>query len=61
MNKVSVLLEGSRRDGGRRVKLTLKEVDNFSLFPGQVILAEGITTHGREMVVKKIIESFTSL
>lgn len=56
MNKVSVLLEGSRRDGGRRVKLNLKEVESYSLFPGQIILAEGISTHGREMIVKRIIE-----
>jgi len=60
MNKVSVLLEGSRRDAGRRVKLNLKEIESYSLFPGQVILAEGISTHGREMVVKRIIEGVAS-
>ncbi|KAJ1436126.1 DNA polymerase alpha/epsilon subunit B-domain-containing protein [Ochromonadaceae sp. CCMP2298] len=57
INKTSVLLEGSRRDsGGRRVHLDLQEVPAFSLFPGQIVLVQGINSSGRKMVAKHIVE-----
>jgi DNA polymerase alpha subunit B len=58
MNKESVLLEGSRKDsGGRRVSLDLREVTApFSVFPGQIVLVEGINSSGRSFVVKRVIE-----
>lgn len=57
INATSVILEGSRRDSyGRRIKLDLKEVSSFSLFPGQIVLVEGINASGRQMIVKRIIE-----
>lgn len=59
MNNQSVMLEGSRRDsGGRRVKLDLTEVQTYSLFPGQIVLAEGINSGGRKMVVKRLVEGY---
>lgn len=57
INKLSVLLEGTRRDsGGRRVKLDLRYVESLSLFPGQVVLVFGTNSSGREMVAKQIYE-----
>ena len=59
INNQAVLLEGSRRDsGGRRVKLELQELNAYSLFPGQIVLIEGINSGGRKMVVKSIVEGF---
>jgi len=59
INNQAVMLEGSRRDsGGRRVKLDLTEVPTFALFPGQIVLVEGINSGGRKMVVKRIVEGF---
>jgi hypothetical protein len=57
INKSSVVLEGSRRDSaGRRVHLDLQELPAYSLFPGQVVLVEGVNSSGRRMVAKRIIE-----
>eukprot|EP01038_Epipyxis_sp_PR26KG_P005777 gene5777-7975_t len=57
INKSSVLLEGSRRDsGGRRSHLDLSEISSYSLFPGQIVLVEGINSSGRKMTARKIIE-----
>lgn len=58
INKQSVLLEGSRRDsGGRRVKLNLSEIHALAIFPGQIIMAQGIYDK-TEFAVKRIIEGF---
>jgi DNA polymerase alpha subunit B len=55
LNKASVVLEGSRRDsGGRRIMLDLSEV-SYSVFPGQVVLVEGLNSTGRSMTVKRIV------
>lgn len=58
INLESVLLEGSRKEsGGRRVSLDLKEVDaHFSVFPGQIVLVQGINSSGRTLVAKRIID-----
>ena len=57
INSSSVLLEGSKRDSaGRRVRLDLKDMPHYSLFPGQVVLVEGINPSGRVMVARRIIE-----
>lgn len=54
MNRTSVLLEGSRRDSsGRRIQLDLQELSTYSLFPGQIVLVEGINSNGRVMVAKR--------
>jgi DNA polymerase alpha subunit B len=51
------MLEGSRREsGGRKVQLDLTEVSTYSLFPGQIVLVEGINSSGRRMVAKRIVE-----
>lgn len=57
INATSVVLEGSRRDSyGRRIRLDLKELPSYSLFPGQIVLIEGINPSGRHMIVKRVIE-----
>ena len=57
INKSSVVLEGSRQDSaGRRVHLDLQDVPSYSLFPGQIVLVEGVNSSGRRMVAKRIIE-----
>jgi len=57
INATSIILEGSRHDSyGRRIKLDMKELSSFSLFPGQIILVEGINASGRQMIVKRIVE-----
>ena len=57
INKSSVLLEGSRRlSQGRRVQLDLQEVPSFALFPGQVVLVQGVNSSGRKMTAKRIME-----
>eukprot|EP00981_Chlorochromonas_danica_P000159 scaffold46_cov196-Ochromonas_danica.AAC.9 len=57
LNKSSVWLEGSRKESnGRRVHLILSELPSFSLFPGQVVLVEGICSNGKKMVVKRLLE-----
>jgi DNA polymerase alpha subunit B len=57
INKSSVMIEGSRVDSsGRTALLDLRELDHFSLFPGQVILVNGTDAAGGNMVVKAIVE-----
>ena len=57
LNSTSILIEGSRKEsGGRRVKLELKDITTYSLFPGQIVLIEGVTSQGRIMVAKRVIE-----
>jgi DNA polymerase alpha subunit B len=57
INKASVLLEGSRKESnGRKVQLDLSELPGFSVFPGQIVLVEGINSSGRKMIAKRIIE-----
>jgi len=47
LNAASVLLEGSREtSNGARVAVDLSSVPEFSLFPGQVVAAQGTNTTG---------------
>jgi DNA polymerase alpha subunit B len=56
MGSKTVVLEGGRRDGGRRVRLDLTETPNYTLFPGQKLLVYGMCSSGRVMIVKRIID-----
>jgi len=57
LNKTSVVLEGSRQtSGGRSVVVDLSETPSYALFPGQIVMAEGVNANGRKMNVKRLIE-----
>eukprot|EP01135_Chromosphaera_perkinsii_P002409 Nk52_evm15s223 gene=Nk52_evmTU15s223 len=57
LNDRSVLLEGDlETSNGARVILDLSEMAAFSLFPGQIIAAEGINTTGDSILVQKLFQ-----
>ncbi|KAI8093585.1 DNA polymerase alpha/epsilon subunit B-domain-containing protein [Halteromyces radiatus] len=56
LNDKSILLETSRSLGmGKRVKLDISKVNEYSLFPGQIIAVEGKNTTGKSFSVDKIL------
>ncbi|CAG8441915.1 2519_t:CDS:10 [Ambispora gerdemannii] len=55
LNTGSIVLETSQSLGRRRrVRLSLREVQSFSLFPGQIIAVDGINITGNVLDVSKI-------
>ncbi|EDO41269.1 predicted protein [Nematostella vectensis] len=57
LNASSVMLEGSQdQSQGRQVKLDLTKVQQFALFPGQVVAARGINSTGSKLVVNQLYE-----
>lgn len=57
LNNKSVILEGDREhSSGARVPVDLSELKEYSLFPGQVVVMEGINTTGRQLVATKLYE-----
>eukprot|EP01104_Vermistella_antarctica_P000044 TRINITY_DN1003_c0_g1_i2.p1 TRINITY_DN1003_c0_g1~~TRINITY_DN1003_c0_g1_i2.p1 ORF type:complete len:407 (+),score=95.70 TRINITY_DN1003_c0_g1_i2:399-1619(+) len=50
----SVVLEGSRDRVPFRVRLDLRDIDEYSLFPGQIIAAEGVNSTGKRLVASSI-------
>uniref|UniRef100_A0AAR2JS58 DNA polymerase alpha subunit B n=1 Tax=Pygocentrus nattereri TaxID=42514 RepID=A0AAR2JS58_PYGNA len=57
LNAQSVLLEASQEHGARQVPVDLSELKDYSLFPGQVVVMEGINTSGSRFVASKLYES----
>ncbi|XP_004627306.2 DNA polymerase alpha subunit B isoform X1 [Octodon degus] len=57
LNSKSVILEGDQEhSSGARVPVDLSELKEYSLFPGQVVIMEGINTTGRKLVATKLYE-----
>ncbi|XP_036069821.1 DNA polymerase alpha subunit B [Oryzias melastigma] len=56
LNAQSVLLEAGPEHGGQQVSVDLSELKEYSLFPGQVVVMEGMNTTGRKLVASKIYE-----
>ncbi|XP_061091800.1 DNA polymerase alpha subunit B [Conger conger] len=56
LNAQSVLLEAGQDQGGRQVPVDLSELTEFSLFPGQVVVMEGMNTSGRKLMASKLYE-----
>uniref|UniRef100_A0A8C3U6K0 DNA polymerase alpha subunit B n=1 Tax=Catharus ustulatus TaxID=91951 RepID=A0A8C3U6K0_CATUS len=57
LNPQSVLLLGDREhSGGAPVPLDLSELQEYSLFPGQVLAVEGTNSTGRRLVVSRLYE-----
>ena len=55
MNAASVLLEGCREvSGGTSIPLDLSRLEQFSLFPGQVVAVKGVNSTGKSMLVEEI-------
>ncbi|XP_062949787.1 DNA polymerase alpha subunit B [Cynocephalus volans] len=57
LNNKSVILEGDREhSSGARIPVDLSNLNEYSLFPGQVVIMEGINTTGRKLVATKLYE-----
>uniref|UniRef100_A0A667WTP6 DNA polymerase alpha subunit B n=1 Tax=Myripristis murdjan TaxID=586833 RepID=A0A667WTP6_9TELE len=56
LNAQSVLLEVGPEQGGQQVSVDLSELREYSLFPGQVVVMEGMNTTGRRLVASKLYE-----
>ncbi|XP_061642919.1 DNA polymerase alpha subunit B [Phyllopteryx taeniolatus] len=56
LNAQSVLLEAGPEQGGQQVRVDLSELQEYSLFPGQVVAMEGMNTTGGKLVVSKLYE-----
>lgn len=57
INKTSVVLEGDRKSSrGCRVHLDLQDLPSYALFPGQIVLVQGVNSNGRKMLAKRIVE-----
>ncbi|XP_031443324.1 DNA polymerase alpha subunit B-like [Clupea harengus] len=56
LNAQSVLLEAGQEHGGRQVRLDLSDLREYSLFPGQVVIMEGMNTDGLKFMPSKLYE-----
>ncbi|XP_072293785.1 DNA polymerase alpha subunit B [Eucyclogobius newberryi] len=57
LNAHSVLLEAGPEQGGQQIPVDLSELQEYSLFPGQVVVMEGMNTTGKKLVASKLHES----
>lgn len=58
LNSASAVLEGSAEfSGGARVKLDLKKLPKFSIFPGQVVGVEGENPTGHCLVASRLLDA----
>lgn len=56
LNAQSVVLEAGPEHGGQQAPVDLSELKEYSLFPGQVVVMEGLNTTGRRLVASKLHE-----
>ncbi|XP_076015549.1 DNA polymerase alpha subunit B [Genypterus blacodes] len=56
LNAHSVLLEAGPEQGGQQVPVDISELREYSMFPGQVVVMEGMNTTGRKLVASKLYE-----
>lgn len=57
LNSKSVILEGDREhSSGAQIPVDLTDLKEYSLFPGQVVIMEGVNTTGRKLVATKVYE-----
>ncbi|XP_034700051.1 DNA polymerase alpha subunit B [Vitis riparia] len=58
LNEKSILLQSSvQHSGGQRVRLDLSKLNQFSIFPGQVVGIEGHNPSGHCLIASKILDS----
>ena len=56
LNEASVLLEGSgAASDGHRVRLELRDLPRFALFPGQAVVVEGANPSGFCLVARRLV------
>uniref|UniRef100_A0A8C6KNQ8 DNA polymerase alpha subunit B n=1 Tax=Nothobranchius furzeri TaxID=105023 RepID=A0A8C6KNQ8_NOTFU len=56
LNAKSVLLEAGPDQGGQQVPVDLSELKEYSLFPGQVVVMEGMNATGERFVASKLYD-----
>ncbi|XP_029468187.1 DNA polymerase alpha subunit B isoform X2 [Rhinatrema bivittatum] len=57
LNAKSVILEGDQEhSSGMQVPVDVSEMKEYSLFPGQVVVMEGINSTGRKLIVSRLYE-----
>ncbi|XP_004478644.2 DNA polymerase alpha subunit B [Dasypus novemcinctus] len=57
LNNKSVILEGDQEhSSGAQIPVDLSELKEYSLFPGQVVIMEGINSTGRKLAATKLYE-----
>ncbi|XP_039974908.1 DNA polymerase alpha subunit B [Xiphias gladius] len=56
LNAQSVLLEAGPEQGGQQVPVDVSELKQYSLFPGQVVVMEGMNTTGRKLMASNLYE-----
>uniref|UniRef100_A0A1A8QBU2 DNA polymerase alpha subunit B n=1 Tax=Nothobranchius pienaari TaxID=704102 RepID=A0A1A8QBU2_9TELE len=56
LNAKSVLLEAGPDQGGQQVPVDLSELKEYSLFPGQVVVMEGMNATGEQFVASKLYD-----
>ncbi|XP_058505261.1 DNA polymerase alpha subunit B [Solea solea] len=56
LNAQSILLEAGPEQGGQQVPVDISELNAYSLFPGQVVVMEGMNTTGRKLMASKLFE-----
>uniref|UniRef100_A0A6I8N3K0 DNA polymerase alpha subunit B n=1 Tax=Ornithorhynchus anatinus TaxID=9258 RepID=A0A6I8N3K0_ORNAN len=57
LNPKSVILEGDREHSlGAQLPLDLSELQEYSLFPGQVVVMEGTNTTGKKLIATKLYQ-----
>ncbi|XP_046490163.1 DNA polymerase alpha subunit B [Neodiprion pinetum] len=55
LNTASIMLEGTKHlSSGVRVKLDLGKLDQYSVFPGQIVSVKGVNPTGHTLVVKNL-------
>ncbi|XP_062157586.1 uncharacterized protein LOC133865235 [Alnus glutinosa] len=58
LNEKSALLQSSvEHSGGQRVRLELQKLNQFSVFPGQVVGVEGHNPSGHCLIASKLVDS----
>jgi hypothetical protein len=57
INATTILLEGSRSgSNGARISVDVSRLENYSLYPGQIVGVKGMNLSGRKIMAEEIIE-----
>jgi DNA polymerase alpha subunit B len=57
INSTTILLEGSRSgSNGARISVDVSRLENYSVFPGQIVGVKGMNVSGRKIMAEEIVE-----